>query len=352
MTDSDFSDWLSQHGGERQRADETVNIREQDEGTGRITNREETYTTIVANDGATIKLKRLPAGAPVMMLDESGERRLQPVTSQYEILGQSTAAPKTATDTAANSPADRALDVEQQRERVQNQNAPIGPAAAGGGSGRYETHAERSKREADEALAAEAKTAREAATAKANAPATATANLDPITDETGRVIGLRDPKTGTVISIPKPVSDKPTTVTVGGRLIQVSVDGKTVTDVTPEQKAIPSRAGAWQPDMNLPDLGLFARRQQILQLHESGQITEAQGDKILKQDYELAQTLVSRNTSQTANEANIYQGDITQRGQDTVQANQRLSTAGSIFDNTLRAVSELNAQIQPCVGIS
>lgn len=146
--------------------------------------------------------------------------------------------------------------------------------------------------------------------------------------------------------VPGPSSTTQTKLDDGSVVvIRVDADGNVTTTEAvkaPTTTPVPASATGWNPDPSKPDMGVGARRQQIAGMLESGVFgppedpkSQEKANALLKQDYDHA-TLVSQNLGNAATtEGTIYQGGITQRGQDTSTANNRLQAATNTFNTTM-----------------
>lgn len=313
----------------------------------------------------------------------------------YVPVQQETPKPAGSTDTASNSPADRALDAEHQREREWNRD----------NGGLYETHAERKTRETADAVRAAAANKPGEVTSIEDDPAhpgqkhSVTREVD-ASGKPGRVIkddpytppkvaptplgtdttknevsGVttsvehvlmpdgtqRDiPSTATVIAGPKPptmIDGKPFDIKpdpATGRLVATAVD---IVGATPSVTQPESLAG-WKPDATKDAYGLAERRDQIYALTNPAlkgnpnYLTPDQAKELLKSDYDLTNTMVTQQNNVATAAGNQRSQDITQNGQVITDQGNRRSAANSMFNQVLTTSSAMAKNVPKGSNIS
>lgn len=112
--------------------------------------------------------------------------------------------------------------------------------------------------------------------------------------------------------------------------------------VKPSDRPIPASAPRFTPNYNLPDLGLTAYNQQLMDWVNSGATgaTREIAGQLIEQAGGLATQTASHGTTLAGQAATARGQDITQRGQDIGEVQSRRSSANDMFQNALKSTDE------------
>jgi hypothetical protein len=143
-----------------------------------------------------------------------------------------------------------------------------------------------------------------------------------------------------------PVQKNPVT----GKLEEIlyNPDGtvKGVRELPNQNDQLPSNAPQFIPDLSRPGLGLTEFSSQV---RARTDLTPVQQNAIITEAHTTATAEANRINAIIGVQEGQRNSDVTQRGQDTVQANTRLTTASNDFSTSVRGAGELGKYSRPSV---
>lgn len=186
---------------------------------------------------------------------------------------------------------------------------------------------------------------------RAQVAPTPTANLEPVKDpNSGRIVGLRDPKTGQTIPLPAPKDPaKPEILQLpGGRLVRISPDGQTIEDVTPANPAdrLPTQdqAPRFSPGQVTADLTRYAEylRGEVA----AGRLSPEQASRMMANRLDTAKVYLGEQNTAAEAGRTVLNEQTAQRGQDVSLSTNRLNNATTQFGTAAQTALALNPYLK------
>lgn len=178
----------------------------------------------------------------------------------------------------------------------------------------------------------------------AKPPPSDTSKWQPLKGPDGKVVALLDPATGDTVSVTQ--KSATTVETKEGRIVSISADGTTATDITPagigtKNAPLPAGVPRYVPDPNDPagDFGLSAYDAALRDAQAKKLIDRQQGADLMAEAGNTAQVAERRYTNDVTARSNQRTQDVTQRGQDVNEVASRRGDAGKVFDDAFKNYS-------------